>query len=225
MLSGLSMQRMVCSFVLTYFSTKYFFTIPLRKISASLFIPTLTVSYLMGLLLILWEMSGESTTIGNNCEDLFFSVLCLWNVIKVWVKALKNFLSFVVGTWTVEEFFSFWNSILKIILLFRAVFLIIEEYLLWFMELSSLTEFERFNDYIISLSLYSCRMTSFYVCADVLILIIMEWFLDMPISFVSFFRMGWRPSWYLSGSTELTLLISRNLKCLMGLLTSRCSLD
>ena len=54
------------------FSTRYFFTIPFKNISAYLFIPTFMVSYFMLLVLVIrWLVSGDSTT-GSNCDDLFF---------------------------------------------------------------------------------------------------------------------------------------------------------
>ena len=114
------------------------------------------------------------------------------------------------------------KSILKIMLLFLEVFLMTEEYLRSLKE-SNFIEVERLQLLSISSSLNSVKENYRSVWQWLLILITEDWFLGMEIS-VYFFLMGWSPSWYLSGSTELTLLISKNLKFRTGFMTSLYSL-
>ena len=121
------------SFIFISLSTRYFFTIPFRKISAYLFIPIFLFSYFIGLVLIIIFLSDSGvSTIGNNCEDLILSlfwgemvVRVMGNEIMVWEKAFKKALfPFMLR---VDEDLSLRMSILKIILLFLDVFLMTEE--------------------------------------------------------------------------------------------------
>ena len=211
------------SFIFISLSTKYFLTIPFRKIYAYLFIPSFFVSYFIGLVLIiiLRSISGVST-IGNSCDDRILSLfcgemICLFSgkEMMVWENAFKNILLFLI--FSVDEDRSFRISILKIMLLLREVVLMTEEYFRvsgGFMRV----EFDKLHPSKIYLFLYSSKsisLESVWQC-ELILVICWDWFLTMSCS-GSFLRMGWSPNWYRSGSTEFTLLISRKRIFLTGL--------
>lgn len=126
------------------FSTKYFLTTPLRKMSAYLLFPIRTVSYFIILFRVHLFYSGESTEGRNDwlffilyylCISslIFYFYFCLyeWKDMTVWLKACFKFILF-------EAFFMllilscrvYWaiKSILKMTLFLLSVFMT-DEYL------------------------------------------------------------------------------------------------
>ena len=102
-------------------------------------------------------------------------------------------------------------------LLCFAVFFITELYLFVLALCYTLREFDELGNYSISFSLKSSIGSLLSVWHEELILRILVWVRDMILS-VYFFLIGCNPSWYRSGKIELTLLISRHLRFLTGLL-------
>lgn len=185
------------SFIFISLSTRYFLTMPLRNISASLFMPIF-----LGLVFsISFRSDSGVSTIGNSCEDRILSLFCgditvlfMGNDRMVCEKALSS--GFLFFMFRVEDDLSLTKSILKIMLLFRDVFFITDEYFRYASLVGRRLDWDRFLHSAISLGLKSSIGKSFWsVWQCELILMIWSELFRVIMGSGSFLRIGWSPNW------------------------------